>query len=507
MDERISDNDKMEEIMLPGFRFHPTDEELVQFYLRRKIQQRPLSIELIKQLDIYKYDPWDLPKLTATGEKEWYFYCPRDRKYRNSSRPNRVTRAGFWKATGTDRPIYSSEGSTECIGLKKSLVFYKGRAAKGVKTDWMMHEFRLPSLTDSAPPKRYLDKCLPADDSWAICRIFKKTNSAAQRALCHSWVSPTPETSSISDMIDFVPYKPIINQMAADKLPQVLPMFNGDLTSLIFAPLDQTSQPARPEVDVTSMFLNMSSSMLGDYDRAFSNTNTVVFDAGSQDHCNDAFSSGALPHETQGNMGINNDDHENSVFRNLNVTHVDDRWDAIRSIGFPFGFPFPMSVADAWKPSMPWDSSCSSEKARPLQIFAQALGNVEIPQQLVVPPMDLLQKHTLCYSSVYQSLRPLMTYCKGSSFAYRHDYGQLKGSLPILTSAKIAQCICLNLPPVNFYEIASRYLKEFSFCGEDSTICMPHTAAGMDREGICKGIMPSNFKSSPLTTFREYKSG
>lgn len=60
MDER-NENDKLDEILLPGFRFHPTDEELVGFYLKRKIQQRPLSIELIKQLDIYKYDPWDLP--------------------------------------------------------------------------------------------------------------------------------------------------------------------------------------------------------------------------------------------------------------------------------------------------------------------------------------------------------------------------------------------------------------------------------------------------------------
>ena len=61
MDHERSECDKLEEVMLPGFRFHPTDEELVGFYLKRKIQQRPLSIELIKQLDIYKYDPWDLP--------------------------------------------------------------------------------------------------------------------------------------------------------------------------------------------------------------------------------------------------------------------------------------------------------------------------------------------------------------------------------------------------------------------------------------------------------------
>lgn len=56
-----SDVEKLDEAILPGFRFHPTDEELVGFYLKRKIQQRSLPIELIKQVDIYKYDPWDLP--------------------------------------------------------------------------------------------------------------------------------------------------------------------------------------------------------------------------------------------------------------------------------------------------------------------------------------------------------------------------------------------------------------------------------------------------------------
>ncbi|KAK1283722.1 Protein FEZ [Acorus calamus] len=219
MDEK-SEMDKVDEVILPGFRFHPTDEELVGFYLRRKIQQKPLSIELIKQLDIYKYDPWDLPKLSPTGEKEWYFYCPRDRKYRNSARPNRVTGAGFWKATGTDRPIYASEG-TKCIGLKKSLVFYKGRAAKGVKTDWMMHEFRLPSLADHSLPKRPIDKTIPANlslenviiettdlvdlDAWAICRIFKKTNSMAQRALSQSWVSQLPDTTTDPDAFSYNP--------------------------------------------------------------------------------------------------------------------------------------------------------------------------------------------------------------------------------------------------------------------------------------------------------------
>jgi hypothetical protein len=70
--------EKLDEVMLPGFRFHPTDEELVGFYLKRKIQQRPLAIELIKQLDIYKFDPWDLPSKTLNSSLFIYInkiYC------------------------------------------------------------------------------------------------------------------------------------------------------------------------------------------------------------------------------------------------------------------------------------------------------------------------------------------------------------------------------------------------------------------------------------------------
>lgn len=80
------------------------------------------------------------------GEKEWYFFCRRGRKYRNSIRPNRVTKSGFWKATGIDKPIFATddEETHACIGLKKSLVYYIGSAGKGTKTEWMMHEFRLP---------------------------------------------------------------------------------------------------------------------------------------------------------------------------------------------------------------------------------------------------------------------------------------------------------------------------------------------------------------------------
>ncbi|XP_043689336.1 transcription factor JUNGBRUNNEN 1-like isoform X2 [Telopea speciosissima] len=173
--EKLSDldtNKDDDDVLLPGFRFHPTDEELVGFYLRRKVEKKPISIELIKQIDIYKYDPWDLP-ISTVGDKEWYFFCIRGRKYRNSIRPNRVTGSGFWKATGIDRPIYCVGENNDCIGLKKSLVYYRGSAGKGAKTDWMMHEFRLPpnGNSDKKPnPKNITYEA----EIWTLCRIFKR---------------------------------------------------------------------------------------------------------------------------------------------------------------------------------------------------------------------------------------------------------------------------------------------------------------------------------------------
>ncbi|KAF4400887.1 hypothetical protein G4B88_004430 [Cannabis sativa] len=45
----------------PGFRFHPTDEELVAYYLDRKITGQTIELEIIPEVDLYKCEPWDLP--------------------------------------------------------------------------------------------------------------------------------------------------------------------------------------------------------------------------------------------------------------------------------------------------------------------------------------------------------------------------------------------------------------------------------------------------------------
>ncbi|KAL0412821.1 UNVERIFIED_CONTAM: NAC domain-containing protein 35 [Sesamum radiatum] len=65
------DDDHDYDVVMPGFRFHPTEEELVEFYLRRKVEGKRFNVELITFLDLYRYDPWELPGLAAIGEKEW----------------------------------------------------------------------------------------------------------------------------------------------------------------------------------------------------------------------------------------------------------------------------------------------------------------------------------------------------------------------------------------------------------------------------------------------------
>jgi len=134
----------------PGFRFHPTDEELVMYYLLRKCGGLPLAAPVIAEVDLYKFDPWSLPERAAGGEKEWYFFSPRDRKYPNGSRPNRAAGAGYWKATGADKPV----GAPRPVAIKKALVFYAGKPPRGVKTNWIMHEYRLADVDRSAAARR-----------------------------------------------------------------------------------------------------------------------------------------------------------------------------------------------------------------------------------------------------------------------------------------------------------------------------------------------------------------
>ncbi|CAI9281440.1 unnamed protein product [Lactuca saligna] len=159
------EDDQMD--MPPGFRFHPTDEELITHYLSNKVVDSTFFAKAIGEVDMNRIEPWELPTMAKMGEKEWYFFCFRDKKYPTGLRTNRATAAGYWKATGKDKEIYRGR---LLVGMKKTLVFYMGRAPKGEKTNWVIHEYRLEG--------KFSLQNLPkaAKNEWVICRVFHKTS-------------------------------------------------------------------------------------------------------------------------------------------------------------------------------------------------------------------------------------------------------------------------------------------------------------------------------------------
>jgi len=94
-------------------------------------------------------------KIGYEEQSDWYFFSYKDRKYPTGTRTNRATLTGFWKATGRDKAVRDTKhGGGGLIGMRKTLVFYTGRAPNGRKTDWIMHEYRLETDENAAPQAR-----------------------------------------------------------------------------------------------------------------------------------------------------------------------------------------------------------------------------------------------------------------------------------------------------------------------------------------------------------------
>ena len=80
------------------------------------------------------------------GSVEKYFFCQRVKRWPHGKRYNRAAGDGHWRASGKDMPIFSNiinGGMPLMVGLKKTLVFYLGKAAVGENTEWVMQEYSL----------------------------------------------------------------------------------------------------------------------------------------------------------------------------------------------------------------------------------------------------------------------------------------------------------------------------------------------------------------------------
>lgn len=50
----------------PGFRFHPTEEELLSYYLRKKLAYEKIDLDVIREVDLNKLEPWDIQGIVRT---------------------------------------------------------------------------------------------------------------------------------------------------------------------------------------------------------------------------------------------------------------------------------------------------------------------------------------------------------------------------------------------------------------------------------------------------------
>ncbi|KAJ7002750.1 hypothetical protein D5086_006088 [Populus alba] len=155
----------------PGFRFCPSDEELVVHFLHRKASLLPCHPDVIPDLDLYPYDPWELDGKALSEGKQCYFYSRRTQ--------NRITNNGCWKPMvgHVEEPILAS-GNNKLVGIKKYFIFY---AAEGIKTNWIMEEYLLSehcTSNDSSPSTRSSKTRARSKQDyskWVICRVYERS--------------------------------------------------------------------------------------------------------------------------------------------------------------------------------------------------------------------------------------------------------------------------------------------------------------------------------------------
>ncbi|XP_028771347.1 NAC domain-containing protein 83 [Neltuma alba] len=157
-------------VKLPiGYRFCPTDEELIVHYLRKLVLGLPLPAAVIPVLDVFQIDPWNLPGVGETDSVEkGYFFCEKKDIFYGGIIVI-ADGTGFWKPTGKVKPIVSPVTNL-VVGTRQTLVFCGGDYSDETETQWVMHELRLagPGMTV------FPTQMIMAWAKWAVYRVFQK---------------------------------------------------------------------------------------------------------------------------------------------------------------------------------------------------------------------------------------------------------------------------------------------------------------------------------------------
>ncbi|XP_073015870.1 NAC domain-containing protein 83-like isoform X2 [Primulina eburnea] len=186
----------------PGFRFQPTDKEIVFQYLARKIFSYPLPASIIPEIAISGSGPWSFP--AGDSDQERYFFINKA-NYGNQKRIVIPTRAGFWRAIGPEKRIVCSK-TMPLVGIKRTLVFYEGKNTRVARTDWIMHEYYITALATAASTiqqkkKISLGSLIPIGN-WILCHLSTKKTSDHKGKIDYSAGLGSYSSSSSSSSVD-----------------------------------------------------------------------------------------------------------------------------------------------------------------------------------------------------------------------------------------------------------------------------------------------------------------
>ncbi|KAJ8774977.1 hypothetical protein K2173_019981 [Erythroxylum novogranatense] len=153
---------------IPGYRFNPTDTELVEDYLKRKVLCCPRPLDMIPILDdVYSYSPFQL-LLNNSGVMDgdtWIFFSQRKTGIN-------IAKEGYYQVC-TEREVKSIN---EVIGFVQTSIFYCGEPPNGYITDWILEEFRLnPNAVYGRETNHITQKRI---QNIVVCKIFRDLQSS-----------------------------------------------------------------------------------------------------------------------------------------------------------------------------------------------------------------------------------------------------------------------------------------------------------------------------------------
>ncbi|XVF16142.1 hypothetical protein REPUB_Repub10bG0006000 [Reevesia pubescens] len=209
-----------------GFRFHPTDEELVVHYLKRKVLCLPLPASVIPEFDVFQTDPWSLP---GDMKENRYFFSNRYGNDINNKCKRVVAGSGYWKPIGKEKPILAS-GTNQVVGMRKALIFCERKRSNETKTRWLLHQYRLVGSVATLDSTQMFKRELFGD--WLVFRVFQRKQKAKDGVISNK--CPITNAMTMPSCIDFT-----VEDCSVFGPPQPTSPSSSEITEVCFNGLDQ----------------------------------------------------------------------------------------------------------------------------------------------------------------------------------------------------------------------------------------------------------------------------